>query len=114
MKIDGVGFGTVTIDSVTYTKDLLLFPGFIQENWWRMQGHSLALEDLAGVFQRKPAIFVMGCGFYNALEVPEKTREALSTAGIKLVALSTPDACDELNRLLEKGEDAACGLHLTC
>lgn len=114
MKIEECSFGRVVIDGTPYSRDLVLFPDTIHENWWRKQGHSLAVEDLGVVFERKPAVFVMGCGQQNALKVPESTVRALADAGIELKALNTKDACRELNRLFEENEDGAGGLHLTC
>ena len=114
MKIEACRFGEVTINGITYTRDVIVFPDEVQENWWRREGHSLVKEDLGRVFEARPRVFVLGCGQYGALRVPEETVQALADAGIRIVALKTPEACDELNRLFEQGAEAAGGLHLTC
>ena len=114
MKIESPSFGTLVIDGKTYDRDVIVLHGAVRPNWWRKQGHGLASEDVAEVLTRKPEVFVMGCGWYGALKVPEETRRAFEKAGIHLVCLSTPDACRELTRLLAQGVDAAGGFHLTC
>lgn len=114
MKITEWSFGRVTIEGVAYNKDLIVFPNRVKENWWRNEGHSLALEDLEEVFEYKPSVFVMGCGHTGVLKVPKTTREYFKQAGIQLIELKTPGACQELNRLFQEGVDAVGGLHLTC
>jgi hypothetical protein len=114
MRIEDCRFGRVVIDGKPYTRDVILFPDRVIENWWRKEGHSLDVDDLPEVFDWKPAVFVMGCGQHGALTVPQATARALSEAGIELVTLSTPGACSELNRFFAEGADAAGGLHLTC
>lgn len=114
MKIDDWSFGKITIDGNDYSRDVIVFPDEVRENWWRKEGHSLDGEDLGAVLERKPAVFVMGCGYTPALTVPNETRRLLAEAGIEVRELPTPEACKELNRLFAEGEDAAGGLHLTC
>jgi hypothetical protein len=114
VKIDSCTFGEVVIDGKAYTRDVILLPDRIIEDWWRREGHSLVPEDLPLVFERRPALFVMGCGQYRTLKVPEETRRAFQEAKIELMELDTPAACKELNRLFAEGADAAGGLHLTC
>jgi hypothetical protein len=114
VKIDSCTFGKVVIEGKTYTRDVILFPDTVMEDWWRKDGHSLVKEDVPLVFERRPRLFVMGCGQYGTLKVPEETRHAFEEAGIELLDLDTPAACKELNRLFAEGADAAGGLHLTC
>lgn len=114
MRIEDVSFGNVTIEGEVYTKDVIVFKDCVRGNWWRREGHSLAREDLPEVFERRPQVFVMGCGQHGELKIPAGTRQAFEAAGILLSAMKTPEACEELNRLFEEGADAAGGLHLTC
>ena len=111
-KIESYKFGEVVIDGQTYHDDVIILPDRVIPSWWRKEGHSLDPVDLTEVVKAKPDIFIMGCGAYGALRVPESTREFLHGKGIRLIAESTAKAVEAYNAS-EKG-NVACGLHLTC
>ncbi len=59
MRIESYHFGLIRIDGGTppgenpteYRQDLIVFPDKIKSNWWRKQGHSLAVEDVRDVIE---------------------------------------------------------------
>ena len=114
MHIDSYKFGEIVIDGRTYKKDCLIIGGVVRPNWWREEGHSLAVEDLQEVIEAKPAILVIGCGASGVMDVPEKTRQELKELGIKTEVYDTGRAVKRFNELAKSGENAAAALHLTC
>jgi hypothetical protein len=62
MEIDHYTFGRIRIAGRDYDADVIIFPGHVQERWWRGEGHRLALEDLETVLADMPQVFV-GCCF---------------------------------------------------
>jgi hypothetical protein len=40
-------FGRIVVDGAERTRDLIAVPGGVASDWWRRDGQSLALEDLA-------------------------------------------------------------------
>ncbi len=112
-RIDSYRFGEIVVDGQVYDQDLIISPEGITANWWRVEGHSLSLEDLDSVLKAPPEVLVVGQGAYGRLDVPEPTRQALEAAGIEVRAERTAEACQTYNRLLGEKQVAAA-LHLTC
>ena len=106
-------FGRITVDGITYKKDLILLPDGVLPNWWRAQGHALAVEDLLPVFDAAPETLIVGLGVYSRMRVADETCQALEEAGISLISQATGDACETYNCMREASLVAAA-LHLTC
>jgi hypothetical protein len=114
MHIDSYKFGKVVIGGTAYSSDCLILGDSVQADWWRKQGHLLAVEDLQPVIAAKPSVLVVGCGASGILKVPQETRQVLQSQNIELIALNTAEAVDRFNELLERGKNVAAALHLTC
>ncbi len=114
MHIDSYQFGKIVIDGTGYSSDCVILGDSVQTNWWRKQGHLLAVEDLQPVIEAKPSFLVVGCGASGMMKVSEETRQVLQQQNIELIALDTNDAVARFNELAEKGENVAAALHLTC
>ena len=114
MHIDSYKFGNIVIDGKAYSSDCLIFSDSVRADWWRKQGHLLAVEDLQPVITAKPSVLVIGCGASGMMKVSEETRQALQLQNIELIALDTNEAVEKFNELAEKGRDVAAALHLTC
>jgi hypothetical protein len=105
-------FGRVTVDGEEHTRDLIVLPDRVVANWWRREGHSLALEDLEGVIDELPERLVLGCGHDGRLRPPEAVLDALRARGIEVEPMRTGDAVRRYGELDERR--AAAALHLTC
>ncbi len=114
MHIDSYQFGKIVIDGASYNSDCLIFSGSVQANWWRKQGHLLAVEDLQTVIAANPSILVVGCGASGLMKVSEDISQVLQEHGIELFTANTNKAVARFNELSEKGENIAAALHLTC
>jgi len=114
MHIDSYQFGKIVIDGVSYNSDIIILAGSVQSNWWRKQGHSLAIEDLTSVIEAGPSVLVVGCGASGLMKVPEETRGFLADNGIELETSDTHRAVHRFNELSEAGADVAAAMHLTC
>jgi len=114
MHIDSYQFGKIVVDGTSYSSDCVILGDAVQANWWRKQGHLLAVEDLQPVLAAKPSALVVGCGASKMMKVSEETRQALQLQNIELIALDTNEAVEKFNELAEKGRDVAAALHLTC
>ena len=114
MHIDSYQFGKIVIDGVNYSSDCLIFGDTVQSNWWRKQGHSLAVDDLKTIIAAKPTVLVVGCGASGLMKVPEKTRKVLQEHGIQLETFDTCKAVERFNELSQAGVNVAAALHLTC
>ena len=114
MHIDSYQFGKIVIDGVSYSSDCLISGDTVEANWWRKQGHSLAVEDLKVIFTAAPSVLIVGCGASGMMQVPEKTRQALKERDIQLETHNTYKAVQKFNELSQEGVNVAAALHLTC
>ena len=121
MRIDSYSFGVMKVDGAEYRGDLIVFasrgagaPDKVRSNWWRKEGHSLAIEDLDDVLAFKPDILVIGKGASGLMKVPASTQETLQEQGIEVVATNTGRAWGIFNEQIGAGKKVAGAFHLTC
>jgi len=114
MRIESYRFGVMKIDGIEYQADLIVFLDKIKSNWWRKQGHSLAIEDLDDVLDFKPEVLIVGKGASGLMQIPDSTKKALREEGIKLIAENTGRAWQIFNEQIQKGKKAVGAFHLTC
>ncbi|GAB5045985.1 Mth938-like domain-containing protein [Thermodesulfovibrio sp. TK110] len=114
MKITHYSFGKIVINGNEYAQDLIVFPDSVFPSWWRKQGHSLCMEDLAEVFKKDVKILVVGTGAYERMQVPQSLIEELKKRGIETFVYGTEKAVAVFNQLLAEGKAVAGAFHLTC
>ena len=114
MRIDSYQFGQIVIDGTSYSSDCLIIGDSVQSNWWRKQGHSLAIEDIEAVIATKPSVLVVGCGASGFMDIPKQTQQVLQQNDIQLEVLVTDKAVQRFNELSQAGVNVAAALHLTC
>ena len=102
------------VEGTEYTADLLVFPDRIRSNWWRRQGHRLAIEDLDDVLDFKPDVLVIGKGASGLMEIPPSTKKVLQEKDIEVIAKNTGQAWGLFNEQVEKGRKVVGAFHLTC
>ena len=113
MRIDSYEFGSIVIDGRTYRNDLLIWPGQIKSDWWRLEGHLLQLPDVAEALAAEPQVLVVGTGESGRMRLDPELVAYLQDKGIELVARPTREACRSLN-VLSGQRRLAAALHLTC
>ena len=114
MKITHYEFGWISVDDKDYRSDVIISPDGVQDQWWRTQGHSLAIDDLESVVQSKPEVVIIGSGYYGRMQVPDATREYLAGKGIRVEIATTPEAVVRFNELQQNCARIVAALHLTC
>jgi hypothetical protein len=110
--INDYRFGHIVIDGREHTKDVILLPDRVVSNWWRQDGHSLVLEDLADVLEDLPPSLIVGSGAYGRMRPNPGAIEELEERGIKTEILPTEDAVNHYREL--DPATTAAALHLTC
>ena len=110
--LERYSFGRVTIDGDEHTRDVIVLPDRVIANWWRRDGHSLAIEDLAEVLEELPRRLLIGCGADGRLKPDASAVAALQRRGVEVEVLRTPEAVRRYGELDERATAAA--LHLTC
>ncbi len=114
MRIDDYAFGELEINGRRYTSDLLICAGEIKANWWREEGHSLAMEDLDWVFAHDPDLLIIGTGKSGVMRVPIVVKQKLEEKGIELIDQPTEQAVQKFNQVQDSEQVVAAGFHLTC
>ncbi len=113
MHIDSYDFGHIVIDGVSYFNDVLIWPGTVKKDWWRLEGHLLQLPDVAEALAANPQVLVVGKGQPGRMQVAPELVAYLKETGIELVELPTRQAVQVINSLSGRRRLAAA-LHLTC
>jgi hypothetical protein len=114
-RIEDYRPGRVMVEGVEHTRDVIVLPDRVVSNWWRRDGHSLAIEDLDEVLDELPERLVVGCGYAGRLEPDPGVVAALERRGIAVEALPTDAAVARYQELAASNPAAiAAALHLTC
>ncbi len=114
MRIDSYSFGVMKVNGAEYRTDLIVFPDRVRSDWWRKQGHILAIEDLDDVLDFKPEVLIVGKGISGLMQIPASTKKALQEKGIGLIAENTGRAWQLFNEQIQKGKKVVGAFHLTC
>jgi len=114
IKIDSCSFGTLVIDGMTYTDDLIILPdGEILKPWRRKRGHQLSMDDLRELTDSSPEIIVVGTGVSGGMIPDRNLKRDLAKSAIEFIAASNEEAIRVFNGLAPKNRVGA-GFHLTC
>ncbi|MGH2786698.1 MAG: MTH938/NDUFAF3 family protein [Actinomycetota bacterium] len=111
-NIDDYRFGHIVIDGLEHTRDVIVLPDRVVDNWWRVDGHSLVIEDLADVLDDLPERLVVGTGAYGRMEPDPNALNELRSRGIEIEVLETAEAVRRYSAL--DAAATAAALHLTC
>jgi hypothetical protein len=68
--LQGYRFGRLTVDGHEHTRDLIVLPDRVVADWWRREGHSLAIEDL----ERCSMSFRRGLSWASARGIAKRAR----------------------------------------
>jgi hypothetical protein len=111
-RIAGYRFGRVTVDGREVTRDVIILPGRVVENWWRREGHELAWVDLEDVADELPSRLVVGTGADQRMRPDPEVLDRLKERGVEVESLQTDRAVMRFAKL--DPANTAAALHLTC
>jgi len=111
-RLEEYSFGRLTVDGEEHTRDLIVLPDRVVSDWWRREGHSLAMDDLDEVIEELPERLVVGVGAQSQLRPDPAVLAALERRGVQVECLPTDAAVLRYGELDQRRTAAA--LHLTC
>jgi hypothetical protein len=111
-RIEGYRFGQLVVDGEEQTRDVIVLPNRVVTDWWRAEGHRLALADLEDVLEELPEHLLVGTGAYGQMRPDTSVVEQLRERGVEVEALPTGEAVRRYGELDPRRTAAA--LHLTC
>lgn len=112
--IENYQFGSMQVAGRSYHNDLKIIQGEVHPEWWRKEGHRVAVDDIADILAAQPDCLVVGQGKPGNMQVTAAARSALADAGIELIEEPTATALQTFNRLQGEGRNVAGAFHLTC
>jgi len=114
MKVEDLSFGSITIDGITYGKDVVIDRGTVkkrnksQSKPYRSRfGHTPLSSDENIPWNCKKLI--IGTGHSSSLPVMDEVYALAKEKGVEMLTMSTPEAVKYIN-----DEDTNTILHLTC
>jgi hypothetical protein len=113
-EIANYRFGEIEVDGKKYHGDIKIINGSVISNWWRAEGHELAVCDVEDILSEVPEIVVVGMGLSGNMKVGDELRQRLAATGITLIDEPTPKAVATFNRLKKSVRKVAGAFHLTC
>lgn len=119
--IEEYKFGSIVIDNKTYNYDVeVRWTGEVLK-WWRLEGHSVAVEDIERALEANPEVIIIGTGAQGCMLVPPEVCELITAKGIELIVDLTEQAVKTFNIINEESleeegrQKRIIGLfHLTC
>jgi hypothetical protein len=111
-RVEGYRFGRLVVDGEEQTRDVIVLPDRVVTNWWRAEGHRLALADLGEVIDELPERLVVGTGAYGQMRPDAEALDQLRQRGVDVEALPTEEAVRRYSEL--DPSRTAAALHLTC
>ena len=111
-RIEGYRFGQLVVDGEEQTRDVIVLPNRVVTDWWRAEGHRLALADLEDVLEELPGHLLVGTGAYGQMRPDPSVAKQLRERGVEVEALPTGEAVRRYGELDPRRTAAA--LHLTC
>jgi hypothetical protein len=111
-RIEGYRFGRLVVDGEEQTRDVIVLPDRVLTNWWRAEGHRLAIADLGDVIDELPDRLVVGTGAYEQMRLDPEVLDRLRERGVEVEALPTEAAVRRYGEL--DSARTAAALHLTC
>ena len=111
-RMEDYRFGHLVVDGKEQTRDVIVLPDRVVSDWWRAQGHRLALADLDAVVDELPERLLVGTGAYGQMRPDPEVLSELRQRGVEVEALPTDEAVRRYGELDPRRTAAA--LHLTC
>jgi len=105
----------MVVNNVEYSRDLIITPDSIIDNWWRKESHMLYLQDIEEALNlSKPDVLVAGTGKFGLMKIDESLIKFLDNKNIEFHALPSAKAAKLFNRLTQDGKRVTGAFHITC
>lgn len=111
-RIEQYRYGSIVVDGIEETSDLIVLPQRVLRQWRRGEGHRLTVADLADVFDELPETLLVGTGTEGMMRPDPEALAVLEARGVTVEVLPTAEAV-RLYAALDPAKTAAA-LHLTC
>jgi len=97
--IEKYEFSSIKINGKSYNTDVIVTSKGVSDNWWREDGHKLALFDIEKVLKDKPEVLVVGTGQVGKMRIASEVLDYVKKNNIDFIATDTAREVDEYNKL---------------
>lgn len=120
MKIDSTEFGSITIDGIPYSHDVLIrLSGEVTKRKKKLSkkyygtSHVISREEAEFIYEKGCETLVLGSGQYGNVNLSPEAAEFFEHHNCRVILLPTSDAIEIYNKT--SGKAKAIGLfHVTC
>jgi hypothetical protein len=113
-KINAYRFGEMVVDGISYRQDIIIFPDYVRDSWWRKKGHEIHSEDLTEVLSRADIdVLIIGKGDPGLVEIMSEAIKAVESKGWALIVEPTTEAWETYNTI-RSSQKVVGAFHLTC
>ena len=104
----------MVVDGMPYRQDIIIFPDYVRESWWRKKGHEVHSEDLTEALARDDIdALVIGKGDPGLVEIMFELIKAVESKGWELIVEPTAEAWKTYNAM-SSARKVIGAFHLTC
>lgn len=119
VKIDGFNYGFIVIDGKQYGYDVVILPdGTVREREpgkGRIGSHSITKNQLEPLARANPEVIIVGTGVNSMAKLSADAQVwQQKTGNLKILAMSSPEAVQEFNKLATEGKRVAALIHVIC
>jgi hypothetical protein len=118
IKIDGMGFGWITVEGKKHRHDVVIFPsGKVKRRkggFLMFGSHSFKLKEFEELCAENAEVIVVGTGTNGVAKVSKEVMDFLRKADIELVILPSSEAVRKFNEFVESGKKVGAIIHVTC
>lgn len=118
-NIEGIQFGSVTIDGQKYHQVLIIGDKVIERESEKLHelfgtSHKIADWEQAMLLEGQPEVILIADGFQGALAVEPEVMEKFKKSGAEILVLHSPAAVHKYNDLIKQGKRVNALFHTTC
>jgi len=107
-------FGSIIINDVEYSRDVVILPDRVISPWWRIEGHRLQIDDVKEYLDINLDAVVIGTGYYGVMKVDDNVISEFKRKSVEVYVMDTRSAVKKYNELVDCGKRVIAFLHLTC
>ncbi len=112
--IDSYDFGSIVIEGKSYSSDVIILPGKVVDDWWRLEGHRLQIPDVRDYLLEDVNSVVIGTGYYGMMRVDNEVIDAFRKRSREVYVVRSREAVKKYNELVKAGKKVILFIHLSC
>jgi hypothetical protein len=118
VKVDNLKFGSIVVGGKEYQRDIFIFPdGSVKERkggFGMFGDHAITKAEIEKLVEANPDTIVVGTGTSDAAGLVSEAKAYAQQSKAELLSLSSFEAIERFNKLVDEGKRVAALIHITC